>query len=51
MFEETHFLYDNNFEEREKLFRKLNLMLDEEERAKAKFMKQFILALILAAKK
>lgn len=37
--------------DRESVFRKLNLMLDYEERAKTKFMKEYVFRLIRASKK
>ncbi|MBT3417083.1 hypothetical protein HON86_02155 [Candidatus Woesearchaeota archaeon] len=37
--------------DRESVFRKLNIMLDEEERAKTKFMKSYVFKLIRASKK
>jgi len=37
--------------DQESLFRKLNIMLDEEEREKAKFMKDYVFKLIRASKK
>jgi hypothetical protein len=50
MEKETFFIYDPSYEDENKLYRKLNLMLDEEERAKTKFMKNFMLALMKTSK-
>ena len=49
--DEIFFINDNYTLDREALFRKLNLMLDEEERAKTKFMKNYVFKLINASKK
>jgi hypothetical protein len=37
--------------DREAVFRKLNIMLDGEERAKTKFMREYVFKLIRASKK
>jgi len=49
--DEIFFVNDKYSLDKESLFRKLNLMLDEEERAKVKFMKNYIFKLINASKK
>ncbi len=46
MEKEPFFIYDPNYEEESRLYKKLIVMLDAEERAKAKFMKNFMLALM-----
>jgi hypothetical protein len=48
---ETFFINDQYSLDKGALFRKLVLMLDEEERAKTKFMKNYVFKLIRASKK
>jgi len=50
MEKEPFFIYDPNYRDQNDFFRKITLMLDEEERAKAKFMQKFMLALMKTKK-
>lgn len=49
--EDPIFIYDNSKEKLDILLNDLNLILDLETRANAKFMKNFTLALIKSARK
>ena len=50
MEEETFFVYDPSYEDKNKFYRRLIVMLDEDERPKEKFMKNFMLALMKTSK-
>jgi len=51
MNEEIHFIYDPSEKRREELYKKLDLIFDIDKRARAKFMKNFVIALIEANRK
>ncbi len=45
------FIYDPNEEKRKELYKRLDVIFDFEARAKARFMRNFVIALIMACKK
>ncbi len=49
--DEIFFVNDKYTLDKDSLFRKLSIMLDAEEREKAKFMKDYVFKLIRASKK
>lgn len=50
MKEEPYFIHDPGEGKRKELYKKLDVYFDVEARARAKFMKNFVIALIMASK-